>query len=157
MCPEKTKHSRRPTRTDVVLEARTWVGTKYQHQAMVKGSGCDCVGLISAVGRDTGAFNITDEDIKAYSGYGRLPNPRKMGEVIKKHLVPIDESEADVGDIVWIEWKQGLPMHLALIGEHNGKKTLIHAYSRARKVTEHRFGDEWRAMVSSYWRYPWLQ
>ena len=35
------------TRMDAVTEARTWLDTPFHHQASVKGSGCDCIGLIT--------------------------------------------------------------------------------------------------------------
>ena len=34
-----------------VLEARTWLGTPYRHQASLKGAGADCLGLLRGVWR----------------------------------------------------------------------------------------------------------
>ena len=36
----------------VVDAARLWLGTPYVHQASVRGSGSDCLGLIRGVWRD---------------------------------------------------------------------------------------------------------
>ena len=41
-------------RTDVVAEARTWIGTPYHHAADVKGVGCDCGMLLVRVYVDLG-------------------------------------------------------------------------------------------------------
>lgn len=34
-----------------LIEARTWLGTPYQHQSSLKGVGCDCLGLVRGVWR----------------------------------------------------------------------------------------------------------
>jgi NlpC/P60 family putative phage cell wall peptidase len=39
------------TRTTIVAEARSWIGTPYRHQASLKGVGCDCLGLVRGVWR----------------------------------------------------------------------------------------------------------
>ena len=38
-------------REQALAEARTWLGTPYQHQASLKGAGCDCLGLVRGVWR----------------------------------------------------------------------------------------------------------
>ncbi|HXO72313.1 MAG TPA: peptidase P60, partial [Bradyrhizobium sp.] len=35
----------------IVAEARSWIGTRYCHQASLKGVGCDCLGLVRGVWR----------------------------------------------------------------------------------------------------------
>jgi NlpC/P60 family putative phage cell wall peptidase len=35
----------------ILEEARSWIGTPYQHQASLKGVGCDCIGLVRGVWR----------------------------------------------------------------------------------------------------------
>jgi NlpC/P60 family putative phage cell wall peptidase len=39
------------TRSQIVGETRDWIGTPYQHQASLKGVGCDCLGLVRGVWR----------------------------------------------------------------------------------------------------------
>ena len=36
-------------RIDIVNEAKSWVGTKWQHQQALKGVACDCAGLVRGV------------------------------------------------------------------------------------------------------------
>ena len=36
----------------IVALARGWIGTPYQHQASLKGVGCDCLGLLRGVWRE---------------------------------------------------------------------------------------------------------
>lgn len=35
----------------IIVEARSWIGTPYHHQAALKGVGCDCLGLVRGVWR----------------------------------------------------------------------------------------------------------
>lgn len=156
MYQDKTSLLRHPMRNDILIEARSWVGTPYQHQAMVKGIGVDCVGFIVGVGLATGALTITRQQIKAYSGYGRLPDPETMGKVIRRHLDPVNPLDVGIGDIAWIAWRLGQPMHLALIGEHKGSRTLIHALGDIGKVVEHTLNPMWDDRIVSFWRYPRL-
>lgn len=151
---DRTLYSSHQMRNRVIEEARAWIKTPYQHQGMVKGVGVDCVGLIAAVGINTGVLAMTPEHIRQYSGYGRLPNPRKMGEYMEQHLNAIPDSRMEVADIAWIEWRKNMPMHLAIIGSHNDNFTLIHATSDVGMVVEHTLSSTWMDRICSFWRYP---
>lgn len=37
--------------TDIIREARSWCGTPFVHRGLVKGHGCDCIGLVLGVAR----------------------------------------------------------------------------------------------------------
>lgn len=141
-------------RDAIVSEARAWRGTPYKHQAMLKGVGCDCVGLIRGVGQSVGAMPIDNEAWARFNGYGRLPNPRRMLEGMRQFLRPVQGAEAP-GDIAWLEWRDDLPMHLAILGRDvRGGLTLIHSYSEAGGVVEHSLSPDWLARVASWWAYP---
>lgn len=154
MFRDRTGWSEHPTPSKILQEGREWLNTPYHHQAMVKGAGVDCVGFIVGVGLNCGALTLTPQQVKAYSGYGRLPNPNTMGKAMREHLVPLSGRELKVGSIVWLEWRRGLPMHLALIGELNGTPTLLHAISDVGKVVEHTLTKQWDERIVSFWRYP---
>ena len=121
----------------IIKEAKEWVNTPYHHQAALKGVGVDCVGLIRGVGFATGALPVLEEEWKRFNAYGRLPNPRRMREGMHKFLCPIEAGDRMIGDIAWIEWRDDLPMHLAILSTHNGRDTIIHSYSDFKKVVEH--------------------
>lgn len=149
-----------PKASDIIAEAREWVYTPFRHQASMKGVGCDCVGLIKGVGEATQAIINVDHRWENYKYYRRTPNPRIMQQGMEDFLLPLDPSEARPGDVVWMQWRENLPMHLGLLGVIPGAEeriTLIHAYSRVRMVVEHGFTDEWKARANSYWRYPLLE
>lgn len=143
--------------SEIVAEARTWVGTPYRHQGRVKGARVDCVGLILGVGKELGLLDISPEDWKRHAGYSTQPNPRLMGEGMRKFLVevPIDPTVVPPdGAIAWMAWREDLPMHLAIIGTFEGRKTMIHAYGQAGACVEHGFVSEWPSRVASWWAYP---
>lgn len=144
----------RVSRQRVVTEARTWLGTPFHHQAALKGVGCDCAGLIRGVGEVSGAIKIDPAEWAAVGNYGRQPHPPRMRAVLEHFLIPVEGPK--IADVCWMEWREGLPMHLAILAEHQGRQTIIHALTDAGKVVEHGLTDEWRARITSWWRYPGL-
>lgn len=144
-------------REQIVIEARRWLRTPYHHQAVVRGVGVDCVGLIRGVGHATGALPEDKEAWARFGGYSRIPNPRRMGEGMRQFLRLV-EGTPQPGDIAWLEWRDDLPMHLAILAsDTRGGATLIHSYSDAGGVVEHGLTPEWLARVKSWWRYPNLE
>ena len=137
----------------IVDEARSWVGVPFLHQGRSR-AGVDCAGLVIAVGEATGTLSIGDEAWRPYSAYGRQPSPKRMGQALAEFLRPVTPEEAMVGDVAWIAWREPLAMHLAILAEHNGRRTLIHALERERRVVEHGFTAEWPALVKAWFRYP---
>lgn len=137
--------------TDIIAAARRWVGTPYQHQQRMKGVGCDCVNLVIAVGLELGILDWTPESFSKFRGYTRSPNPARMRLAMETFLVQLPEGEQpQPGDILWIEWARGLPMHLAIVTG----PTMIHAFSDAQAVVEHGVDELWLSRVNSVWRFP---
>lgn len=138
----------------IVASARTWVGTPFQHQRALKGVGCDCIGLIVAVMRDLGQ-EPAPEDYDEYY-YSRTPNPRAMGAKLAKYFDKMDfpiRTPAPDGAIAWMQWRHGLPMHLAIMATFEGRRTMIHAFEHVGKVVEHGFSGEWPRRVASWWKF----
>lgn len=144
------------TRSLVISEARRWVGTPYRHQARLLGVGVDCVGLIVGVGTACDVLPWSEEAFAPFAGYARLPNPGKMREAMGRFLVPVPAAEVQRGDVAWFAWRDGLPMHLAILSRRDRRLTMIHATSQIGKVVEHGFADPWPRRVDSWWRYPGL-
>ncbi len=82
------------------------------------------------------------------------PSPRKMGKALGLFMRPIERPR--LGDVAWIAWRRNLPQHLAILSEHEGRDTLIHALRGAGGVKEHGLVDETRNLIVSWWRYPGL-
>lgn len=149
---------------DLVAQARQWVGTPYRHQGMVLGQMVDCVGLIIAAGVGAGVLEMSDEAWEPFKGYGRTPNPHKMDQAMRAFLVPLElepqpeELPAD-GAVMWMGWRQHLPMHLGILAtadDGTGRRTMIHAYEHVGRCVEHGFAAEWPGRVISWWAYPGL-
>ena len=45
-------------RQDIIIEAKEWLGTKWQHQASLKQVACDCVGLVRGVYRELTGIDV---------------------------------------------------------------------------------------------------
>lgn len=141
----------------IVEEARTWIGTPFRHQARLKHVGCDCIGLVWKAAEKAGAFSPDPAAVQKYLDYGRHPNPRIMRQALLEFFTPIREEDAKAADVVWLKWREDLPMHLALVAfDRHGRRTIIHAIQDAGRVVEHGFTQEWVDRIDSWWRYPWL-
>lgn len=154
-------------RDEVQAAARRWKGTPVLHQHAIQGFGVDCWKLIEATGTETGVLTMDAELWAPFASYGRQPSPRLVMGCAEAFLRPTTEPLP--ADIALIAWREGLPMHFALLAEFRGRQTLIHALGgswetsrvlatgeMADKVVEHGFTAEWPSLVHSWWRYPGL-
>lgn len=147
----------------VVAEARSWIGTPVKHQGRRKGVGADCLGLIEQVGLATGALPALPADYDGLVGgyYGRLPNPRRLVGGLDRFLAPVGlEDERRSSDVLLLSWGVGqLPMHLAILADHAGRPTMIHAHAKLKpvaRVVEHGFAAEWPLRLRGVYRFPAL-
>lgn len=131
-------------RSDIVAEARTWIGTPWRHQLCVKGVGVDCGQLIAGVARALGLRDVL------ITGYARIPDGSLRG-ICAKHMKAIPVSEAQAGDAVLMKFDSE-PQHLGILGDYlHGGVSLIHSTLKNRKVVEHRLDDRWRSYcVAAY-------
>lgn len=147
-------------RAAIVAEARTWVGTRWLHQAAVKGVGCDCVGLLRGVGINTGIVPAEWQAIPGVSqfmGYGRTPFKGALERGCEMFLTRITEQEAEPGDVVVMRFG-GEGHHMAILGDYpGGGLSLIHAYAPLRRVVESRLDDQFRARISGWYRFPGVE
>lgn len=145
------------TRLRVLAEARAWIGTPFRHQARLAGVGVDCANLVIAAGEAAGVLAINEAAWRPFAGYGRQPNPNRMGAALATFLAPLEAGRERPGDVAWLQWARDLPMHLAVLGALPDRRlTLIHALESAGRVVEHDFTAEWPGRVVSWWRFPGL-
>jgi NlpC/P60 family putative phage cell wall peptidase len=133
-----------PTRQEIIKEARSWIDTPFTHQGRAKTKGCDCAGVVIAVGIDI--FGIPFKEV----AYGIEPNRERMQETLNTYLTPIEVEDAQPGDVLWIKIK-GQPQHLAILTERG---TIIHSYAGVGRVVEHSFDNKWKRRVYRAYRYP---
>jgi len=143
--------------SEVVAEAREWLGTRWHHQAAVKGVGTDCMGLVRGVSAQLG---LMPSDIMLtaaalpFVGYGRMPFEGRLEAACATFFTPITFAQAQPGDMVLIAF-ESVPHHVGILGDYPaGGFSLIHAYMPSRKVIESRLDAVWLSRVVSYWRIP---
>jgi NlpC/P60 family putative phage cell wall peptidase len=151
----------------VVAEARTWLGTRWQHQASLKGTACDCAGLVLGVARALGLPVPA-----AVPAYDRRPDGVLLRELCEAYLCPLPHAPALREAVVAFAPEQvarycaepvpapghvllfrfdSAPQHLGIVGNGPGYLTLIHAHAPDRRVVEHRLDATWRArLVAAY-------
>ena len=146
---------------DIVAEARDWIGTRWVHQASVKGVGVDCVGLALGVGLNLGLFSVDlvldAPETRELFAYGREPTTAQSMAGCQAFLSPIELDALQLGDVVLLTFN-GQASHLGILGDYPaGGHSLIHAFVQARRVVEARFDESWASRLASAWRYPGIE
>lgn len=149
-----------PTRAEIVAEARTWIDAPMHHRGRSRKGGVDCLGLVIGAGVGSGGMRDPDEANWRYRDYGRLPHPGRLVETLDHFLIRIDKADAGPADVLALSWgARDLPMHLAIVGEFQGRLTIIHAYPHVRppRVIETTYAGDWVDRTCGAWRYPELR
>lgn len=137
----------------IVETARGWLGTPYLHQASLKGVGTDCLGLVRGVWRELAGSE--PEAPPAYApDWGEASGAESLLDAARRHLVEIKLSDLSAGDVVLFRMVATSPAkHCGILGERNGSKTLVHAWSRHR-VAEVPFDRAWQRRLAFAFRFP---
>ena len=126
------------TRADIVAEAREWIGTRYHHQASLKGVGVDCIGLIGGVALACGIEGAREwADDTTLHDYARRPDATLLMSSCLRFMERVPNA-ADVQPAdVLVFALDGEPRHFALVSSVNPTH-VIHAYAllAARRVVE---------------------
>ena len=144
-------------RTQLIREAREWIGTRFHHQGRLKATssdkgGCDCIGLVIGTADNIGLkyngesfsnFDVTD--------YARIPDGEKLQQVFDKYLkkIEIDDAigeNAKGGDILMFRFNKH-PQHVGITSKMIGKLSIIHCYMQAKCVVEHRLDEHWKKRI----------
>jgi NlpC/P60 family putative phage cell wall peptidase len=135
-------------RDEIITSARTWIGTKWQHQACLKGVACDCIGLIAGVGSEFG-LTVAAEDLN----YSQRPvrKTEKLYDTFKKYLPEIPLADAKPGDILLFGYTNFPAYHCGILS-HDG--FVIHTWVDVGKVVESRLDVNWRAARRFAFQYP---
>jgi NlpC/P60 family putative phage cell wall peptidase len=136
----------------VVVEARAWVGTRWQHQARLKGIGTDCIGLVAGVADALGvpearAFFAAPE----WHNYGREPDAAMLLGGCDRFLDRVPVADARAGDVLVMRFAEN-PQHFAIVS-NDAPQRIIHAYAQARRVVEHGLDALWRSRIVRAYRF----
>lgn len=140
--------------TDIVNQARTWIGTPFHHQARLKGKGCDCLGLIVGVVDELGLKDSTGRLLASYDEvtYSKEPDGTYLIQKLTGLLEEVPVAEARAGDLVLFKVREN-PQHLAILTDYEGMIGMIHCYAQARRVVEHRLDDDWKSRLIKVFRW----
>lgn len=138
------------TREKVVAVTRSWLGTPYHHQAMVKKHGVDCLGLVRGVYIEL--YGDDPEQPPPYSpDWGEADGRELMLAAASKHLVPIESRQWAIGDVLLFRLKAGVSAkHCAIV---TGDDLMTHAYSQIG-VVETSIGSWWSRHVAAVFSFP---
>lgn len=133
------------TRLDLV--ARQYIGTPFLHQGRDPSIGVDCVGLAARIVADCGLYWLAKHDL---TGYARNPNGGKLERRMQAAFGP-PVKELAPGRLVTVDF-YGQSRHVGIVGEYNGRLTLIHAYGRPPRVIEHGIDAKWRRRITGIYQ-----
>jgi NlpC/P60 family putative phage cell wall peptidase len=140
------------TRSAIVAEARSWIGTPYRHQASLKGVGCDCLGLVRGVWRAI----IGPEPARAppYApDWAEATAAESLAEAAARYLTAVPLDRFAPGDVLLFRWRARLPAkHAAIV---TAPDKMVHAHDGAA-VAEVAIAPWWRRRLAYAFRFPGL-
>jgi NlpC/P60 family putative phage cell wall peptidase len=138
------------TRSEIVADARTWIGTKWQHQAGMKGIATDCIGLIKGVYEDMSGNKVT-EQVNYASTWHLFKKEEVLYSAVKNYATEILSDARLPGDIILFAFGKGPAHHAGILTE---KDKFVHAYAETGKVVEVTLDDFWRKHIKYVFKYP---
>lgn len=149
-----------PAGERALAEARTWLGTPYQHQASLKGVGCDCLGLVRGVWRALHGAEIAPPP-PYRPDWAELGAGEPLLEGLGRSLERRDPHRARPGDVLAFRMAPGAPArHCAILSRDDRRQgpgregaRMIHAYW-GRACVESWLGGWWRARLAGAFAFP---
>lgn len=140
--------------SEVVEIARSWIGTPYVHQASVKASGTDCLGLVRGVWREI--FGEEPERVPSYSRDWAEPQGAEvLLEAATRHLTRKSRAEQyAAGDLLLFRMRDdAIAKHLGIVAVGSPEATFVHAYS-GHGVVESSLTPPWARRVVACFAFP---
>lgn len=137
------------TAQQIIDEARTWLGTPWQHQGSLKGVGADCAGFIEGVNINCGLL-VRQAFAKDYR---RREDGATMLHLLNE-LTEFSDSETRLASIIAFHdgREPSVPRHLAFASQILPHTTYIIHSSERMGVAEHRIDASWIKKIHSLWR-----
>ena len=142
-----------PRQSQIVTQARAWIGTPYVHQASCKGAGTDCLGLLRGVWRVL--HGPEPEEVPAYTADWSEPGRDEvLMRAALRWLRPKPQGVVDPGDVLLFRMRAGsVAKHLGIAGAIGPAPSFIHAYT-GHGVIESPLSDPWARRVVARFEFP---
>lgn len=124
----------------LVMEARSWLGTKWRHNQCKKGLGVDCVNFIWAVAKECGV-NGSNLPLR----YSRVSRYSEIEKYLDEHLESTNRFRET--NILMFELS-GYNNHVAFATDIG----MIHASLSWGKVVEHPIDGIWERCLVRQWK-----
>lgn len=122
-----------PARSDLVIEARRWIGTPWVPAGSERGVGANCLGFLAGAARNLGLSGLAGA-FMPYRGHAAPPASKTLLLGLRRHLRRWPLAAAAPGDLLLFDLGAGL-RHVALLSAHD---TIVHAHQVQGKVVEQR-------------------
>ena len=149
MTPEQLPVDYVLKRRDIVAAARSWIDVPYKHQGRSR-KGLDCVGLLVAVAETLG------HPVTAPTAYSDTPKGWQLVKPCDEQLwKPARQNTLLPGDLaVFTGWHPAEPQHFAFIGDHATGATIIHSFSKFKRVMEQPWNRVWQTRFVCLYNLP---
>ncbi len=140
-------------RERILSIARDWIDTPYQHQASIKGAGCDCLGLIRGIWREI--YGAEPLEVPSYTpDWAESLGQETLQTAAQSCLLPIAKSSAQLGDVLLFRMRPHVPCkHIAVMSAPN---RIIHAYW-GRAVVESYLVPYWTRRHAFSFSFPKIE
>lgn len=137
----------------ILVEARSWIGTPYRHQATVKGAGTDCLGLLRGIWRSI--YGNEPEPVPPYTQDWAEPGREEVLQAAaERWLVRKPLDAADTADVLLFRMRDGsIAKHLGLAAEIGPEATFVHAYT-GHGVVESSLSAPWARRIVGRYAFP---
>ncbi len=113
----------------IVARARGWIGTPYCHRASMRGAGCDCLGLIRGLWRET--HGAEPAYLPPYSPlWAEAGREETLWATMTRHLCAVPPGVPLLaGQVLLFRMRaRGVAKHLGLVSRAGAGARFIHAY-----------------------------
>ncbi len=84
----------------------------------------------------------------------KIPDGATLKAGCDAHMTRVALADLALGHVLLFRFRTE-PQHMAIVGDDgNGRLTMIHAYSLAGRVVEHRIAPVWRARIVQAYALP---
>lgn len=137
----------------IVMLARSWLGTPYRHQASVAGVGADCLGLVRGVYR--GLLGHEPCRTPQYSmDWGECGGGELLLAAARQWLVERPTPGPEIGDVILFRMRDGaVAKHLGIVSAVGAAPAFVHAYT-GHGVVESPLSAPWLRRVVAAFAFP---